>query len=230
MVTISKEQFDNYLRQFVSISKETSEPWDIIEAPNPNSDYIYGSRVITKIIDSRNGSADCENDLDEKDYILNDYDDQSTISPPINQQIVRFQYHVIYSESFSVPVLYFNASYANGSTIGLEEIWKLIPSVYINDSFKSKEEQLEESLSIISPTEHPYLGTPVYFIHPCQVSTLLINVFHGKSSRDDNQFDIFLKTHNILITWLSSVGPLIGLKLDPYYAVKLEEIIKSQSD
>ncbi|XP_069043606.1 ubiquitin-like-conjugating enzyme ATG10 isoform X1 [Lepisosteus oculatus] len=38
-------------------------------------------------------------------------------------EVIRYEYHVVYSCSYRVPVLYFRASTLEGRPLGLEEIW-----------------------------------------------------------------------------------------------------------
>lgn len=46
-------------------------------------------------------------------------------------QLVQFEYHIVYSMSYEVPVLYFKATRANGSCLDVETIWQNIPRVLL---------------------------------------------------------------------------------------------------
>lgn len=119
------------------------------------------------------------------------------------EETVLFEYQVIYSESYSVPVLYFFASKSNGKSLLLEEVWQQVPPSYKN--------ALDDKWSFITQTEHPLLGCPVYFIHPCHTSTMMSNLTtaaHIHTSRKMNKY---------LLSWLSATGPVVGLKMPMEY-------------
>ena len=72
------------------------------------------------------------------------------------------EYHVIYSLSYRVPVLYFTASYSNGRLVPLSELWKLLPTEQVC-SYDGKRD-------ILTQTEHPLLQRPFYCLHPCNTA------------------------------------------------------------
>ncbi|XP_062068452.1 ubiquitin-like-conjugating enzyme ATG10 isoform X4 [Lepus europaeus] len=45
-------------------------------------------------------------------------------------QVIRYEYHVLYSCSFQVPVLYFRASFLDGQPLTLEDIWEGVHECY----------------------------------------------------------------------------------------------------
>lgn len=102
-------------------------------------------------------------------------------------------YHVIHNSSYSVPILYFSVTSEKGKRLSLEEIWPSLPS----------STRTQNKWSMITDTDHPLLTTPYFHIHPCHTSTLMT------SSCLDTSF--------YLLTWLSSLGPLVGIKLSLHY-------------
>ena len=66
--------------------------------------------------------------------------------------------HVVYSDIWSCPVFYFNASHAS-ATLSCQELFQLVHSP--SDSI------------VISQTYHPVLNIPFYYLHPCQTSSVL---------------------------------------------------------
>lgn len=69
----------------------------------------------------------------------------------IGNNVYGFEYTVIHSESYEVPVMYFSVHKQDGSIAELEE-------VFINP--------IEES--VVSQVEHPILFRPFYQVHPCK--------------------------------------------------------------
>ncbi|XP_067009438.1 ubiquitin-like-conjugating enzyme ATG10 [Anabrus simplex] len=108
-----------------------------------------------------------------------------------------WEYHVLYCPSYSVPVLYFNAWKSDGCILGLEEMWTLCQE-YFQGQFQ------EDKWNILSQKEHPNLRRPFFHLHPCRTAQLLSCI--GKNS------------WNPLVTWLSSVGPSVGLIMPLAYS------------
>jgi ubiquitin-like-conjugating enzyme ATG10 len=100
--------------------------------------------------------------------------------------------HVVYSPSYNVPVLYLN-SYTAGMTSTLR--------------LMSVDGELIEWLGepgVLSQQDHPIVGIPFYFIHPCRTQELLREI-----SGDCNY----------IAGWLSLVGPQVGLHLKAAYGL-----------
>ena len=57
--------------------------------------------------------------------------------------------------------------------------------------------------------EQPFLGLPFFHVHPCHTSHLLAQVKAGSACS------------SLLLLWLSSVAPLVGLVIQPALAVRL---------
>ncbi|CAG5122068.1 unnamed protein product [Candidula unifasciata] len=117
------------------------------------------------------------------------------------QQGLTFEYHVMYSESYGVPVLYFNVFQPDGKRLPLEEVWKLCPSTY--QSYIT-----ENKWSTLTQQEHPVSGRPYLQLHPCHTSNLMAQITTGLEAD---------KKKNYLVTWLSTVGPMAGLRIPHDY-------------
>eukprot|EP01129_Flabellula_baltica_P012825 TRINITY_DN5852_c0_g1_i1.p1 TRINITY_DN5852_c0_g1~~TRINITY_DN5852_c0_g1_i1.p1 ORF type:complete len:171 (-),score=32.68 TRINITY_DN5852_c0_g1_i1:12-524(-) len=100
----------------------------------------------------------------------------------------RFDYHVVYSHTFQVPMLYFNPYNADGKLFSLKEVWDSLPEEYLKD---------DVNWTVITQMEHPYRGTPFYGIHPCDTPQLMVQVAGGSSNK--------------LLSWLSLYAPLVRL-------------------
>ncbi|XP_045176357.2 ubiquitin-like-conjugating enzyme ATG10 [Mercenaria mercenaria] len=126
-------------------------------------------------------------------------DDNSVVCDDKNKQVLMFEYHVIYSESYSVPVLYFNVYRQDGSLLPLVKVWELVPEYF-------RERLDEDKWTFLTQTEHPYIGRPFYQLHPCHTDKLMAAV----SSVEQNPSG---SPSNYLIGWLSSVGPVVLLNM-----------------
>ncbi|KAJ6238894.1 ubiquitin-like-conjugating enzyme atg10 [Anaeramoeba flamelloides] len=122
-------------------------------------------------------------DLDEEEI-----EDQNTYY----QTPLSIEYHILYSSTYSCPVLYFNAYRSDGRTLSQTEIWEIIPQKY------RKEFEKETNFHFISRKEHPLLELPFFFVHPCNTSRFMQNYY---------------KTKNYLLSWFSVIGPAVGVKV-----------------
>lgn len=125
------------------------------------------------------------------DWSLNEHVDKNTpyiLSKnefrKIGNNVYGFEYNVIYSESYEVPVMYFSVHKQDGSIAGLEE-------VLVNST--------EDS--VVSQVEHPVLFRPFYQVHPCKTRDFM--KFHHVS----NYLIAWLSTIGTLIDLKFDVQP-----------------------
>lgn len=117
----------------------------------------------------------------------------------INNKIFLFDYHVVYSLSYCVPMFYFNIQDTDsGQLLTLENFRK----VFIEQN--QLELPQEDLNSIITQMEHPLLFRPFLALHPCKTAELLAKL---------------PASHNIVLTFLSLYGPFIYLNLDLKYGL-----------
>jgi ubiquitin-like-conjugating enzyme ATG10 len=109
-----------------------------------------------------------------------------------NDETVLCDYDVIHSPTYTVPVLYFTIARVTGERLPMETLWSYLPcSNHVTDKW-----------TFVTATEHPLLGTPYYHIHPCHTNTLMSTISSSKC---------------YLLTWLSTIGPLVGLTISIEY-------------
>ncbi|GAB0206007.1 ubiquitin-like-conjugating enzyme ATG10 [Grus japonensis] len=118
-------------------------------------------------------------------------------------EVIRYEYHVLYSSSYQVPVLYFRACFLDGRPLTLDEIWRSVHACY-------QARLLEGPWDTITQQEHPLLGQPFFVLHPCRTYEFMSSVLTG--SQKENRHT------NYIILWLSTVGPVVGLNLPLSYA------------
>lgn len=109
---------------------------------------------------------------------------------------ILFEYHILYSLSYSVPMLYFNLQDTEGNVMTLEEFLE----VFLNRVDVDRGEI--DLKTALTQMEHPLLFQPFLAIHPCQTATIL-----DKSPASRNK----------ILTFISTFGPLVFLDLDLLY-------------
>ncbi|OQR84529.1 hypothetical protein ACHHYP_13276 [Achlya hypogyna] len=109
--------------------------------------------------------------------------------------IVFFEYHVVYSPTYEAPVLYVYAALPDGTPLSTDAL----------------QTHLQRTLSVhgpaphlISQDEHPVLGTPSYYLHPCETARCLA-LLVGQTSPP------LVK----LLAWFSLVQACTGMAVPP---------------
>ncbi|XP_006350430.1 ubiquitin-like-conjugating enzyme ATG10 isoform X2 [Solanum tuberosum] len=115
----------------------------------------------------------------------------------------HYDFHVIYSSSFRVPVLYFRAYCSDGEPLAIEDLEKDFPAYTAQELAVSK-------WTFITREEHPYLNRPWYTLHPCGTSEWMKLLFSNEPSVV-SQGGVAIEKY--LTSWFSVVSPVFGFKI-----------------
>ncbi|RIA80621.1 autophagocytosis associated protein [Glomus cerebriforme] len=128
-------------------------------------------------------------------------------------EYLTVDYHIIYSTSYKVPVLYFNTYHKDGTPLTNDEIY----SCLIEPS------RLEDIKTAgfhggISQQDHPTLLIPFYYLHPCETATLMKSIVDKPqstilNSNNNNLLNGEIPIEGYIRSWLSLVGNVVGLKV-----------------
>lgn len=196
---ISRKEFVEYANAFHELSVLIGDHWEWI-GPKENK-YIKKRSVITINAESLN-TPDVE-DIEEEsaiDICMMRYKDDCAEAVVPSHTIYNIDYHVVYSDSYCVPVLYFNAFHSNGQMLKHEELVKLFSPAH-------REVMVSQIWTTVTQTEHPILQLPFYMLHPCKTASLMNNVKPVHSVNNDHY----------LLQWLSSVGSAVALDISLCY-------------
>ncbi|KAL5794476.1 hypothetical protein ACOSP7_003070 [Xanthoceras sorbifolium] len=128
--------------------------------------------------------------------------DTATLVQSFGREVHFYDFHIVYSTSYRVPVLYFRAYCSGGQPLVLDEIEKDLPAC-------SAKVLLESKWTFITLEEHPYLNRPWYKIHPCGTSEWMKLLFLGDSALAKH--GVAMKHY--LVSWFSVVGQVVGLRI-----------------
>lgn len=176
-MTLELEKFEKCAEEFLSLSSSVGDQWTMKNIDSREGGFYLEKRYT--VHNAKNKSPE------------NDYDSGVTLENVFSVIV----YHIIYSSSYSVPVLYFNAYHENGKLLTLDEIWNKVPTCYQSRIETKKWETITQQ-------EHPILGIPYFMIHPCYTADFMKDC----------------SSSNYLLSWLSIVGPLAGINLSLEYA------------
>lgn len=187
---LTESECKHCMEDFIRKSHKLSESWELLE----NGDKCYLRLKLWKVCSTLEVPGD--DSMDTKCELEVVDEDSATYKQGCIEQSLLFEYYVIYSESYSVPVLYFNVYNSNGGLVPMSKVWNMVPEHY-------RKRLEEDKWTFITQTEHPYLGRPFYQLHPCHTAKLMDVVSTCTSNT----------CSNYLISWLSAVGPVVLLDL-----------------
>ena len=195
MTNLTRETFNQNINEILFKSKLIGDSWSLlkIESNSPHAEecVAYLSKTEQKCVD---------------------------LADSLNE-IYTFTYHVVFSESFAVPVLYLNVSKSNGSLLTHEEIYE-----YFNLT-KSTSDPVYDL--IITQQEHPLLFKPFYFVHPCHTADWMSSISQTATQEEEETGEAkkltkgFKHLDNYTLTWLSFVFASFNITLDTKYGLKL---------
>lgn len=191
-------EFQRCCTEIEALSVTLNDGWRfVVQQDEPGCSYLEKRSVIKA--QSRH-PRDTSSDDHHADFTLKEELDLETCVED-NEEALSCVYNIVYSISYSVPVLYFNMWRQDGSLLPLPEVWSMVPASF--------QDQLRDVWwSTITQQEHPIRGTPFFQLHPCKTAQLMDQILPGDSK----------KHGNYVVTWLSSVAPLVGLDLPNAYS------------
>ncbi|KAL6104753.1 atg10 [Pungitius sinensis] len=135
-----------------------------------------------------------------------DEDDGVCVVSGGSSQVLQYEYHILHSCSYAAPVLYFRAFTQEGRSLSLEGMWS---SVHPNYRLRLQ----SSPLNTISLQEHPLLGQPFFMLHPCRTEEVMRPVLQAAHEQH--------RPVNYVLSWLSVVGPVVGLDVPLKYSTLL---------
>ncbi|EFN66305.1 Autophagy-related protein 10 [Camponotus floridanus] len=189
--TITWEEFLEDAERFLVVSDRISDGWEFRgDKGIPGQAYLFKRTKCFVPSDSIMKNDDDDDDDDEEFHVKfreDPHEVPSTLETPLITE-----YHILWSMSYGVPVIYFNRwkSYFPG-----------INPMSVNEAQAIHDSKL--NYMELSQAIHPIVGTPFLQLHPCLSQELLRSMSKSK---------------NKLVSWLSCVAPAaLNLKIHPEY-------------
>ncbi|KAF8812368.1 hypothetical protein BYT27DRAFT_7182808 [Phlegmacium glaucopus] len=174
---------------------------------NPRAGYGYLTRTTTH---ARNVISDLEGDLFIVDNHGLDIDDLATAQP--SPLTVAVNEYIAYAASFNVPAFYFTIHDSNGLPLPLADLVQ-------TSLFKVKPPDGSDKTTfaltlpstpfpLLSQGDHPTLGTPCWYFHPCQTD---VAVGEFMSEAEEPNWTEEARYVRWLELWLMIVGSVVNL-------------------
>lgn len=188
-------------------SRRIGDNWELRTVTNPCGEIDrFLSKIERKVIQLNNGDDNDDYHDDLSSEPLESEAEMNDMSVTVcYKRYCTVEYNIIYSRSYSVPVLYMIPQTLDGCMLNIEELIELC-------SPQHKDYMHSHLWSTLTQVEHPIHQTVCYMLHPCKTSQLMGQLPSSKAG---------LVAH-YLIQWLSSIGPAVGLHLPIDYAVCCE--------
>lgn len=137
---------------------------------------------------------------------------------------IDWTFHILYSEIYATPTLWFRAVRADGVPLTGDEIGALLMGVRVSDGGAAAGEEgvgagvgmrvegeQQERWTVLSQDEHPLLGFSYYFLHPCGTPARMAHLMSverdGAGEEEERQRGLVY-----LVKWFGLVvAPLLGL-------------------
>ncbi|XP_041100646.1 ubiquitin-like-conjugating enzyme ATG10 isoform X1 [Polyodon spathula] len=212
-VCLGEKAFRQCCEEFIQHSRSINDEWDWEHSQGSEEGYM--KKILLKAENSsarpawdgqRNlQGANGELELEAQHKVCEEFEDPAAgCSITTGPEVIRYEYHVVYSSSYQSPVLYFRACKLDGRPLSLEEIWERV-----HDNYKDR--LLQGPWDTITQQEHPLLGQPFFILHPCRTHEFMSPIV--QAAKQENRH------LNVITAWLSMVGPVVGLALPISYAM-----------
>ncbi|KAI0637781.1 hypothetical protein C8Q77DRAFT_1205909 [Trametes polyzona] len=174
--TLTRPQFDDACRRYVDAHsgntcaevKTFPTGWTWCEHP-----YVSGLGYLSRVVLLSSVQADGDSDEHEAD-IDGDEDDATAAS---DGELLTCKQYVVYSPTYEVPAFYFTLHDRSGSPLTLEQIAR--SALFRRHALPSPDGSTfglilpDSSLALLSQGDHPTLGTPSWYFHPCHTSEVV---------------------------------------------------------
>ncbi|KAG0641116.1 hypothetical protein HOY80DRAFT_956120 [Tuber brumale] len=177
---------------------------------------VYGLIVRRELVVCPGGDGNEREDEDEKvqnggaviiveDEDEDEDDDEESLHPPSPSRW-KVEYQILLSKTYQLPILYFNLYPPSTLRIpaSLQQVYENLTSTTTRDVLKSVGVQ-----GAISQADHPVLGVPYYFVHPCNTAAAMSEWQQRRRDGGGEDFDV----EKYLTVWIGVVGGAVGLFL-----------------
>lgn len=181
-------------------------------SPNEVGGYLSSEKMCILRSDKTDDDGICHVREEEPNSFENrDSSDPAALVLPTHE-VHYYDFHIVYNNSYRIPVLYFRGYHCDGQPLLLDEIEKDLPA-------NSAKLLTESKWTFITQEEHPHLNRPWFTLHPCGTNELMrILLSNTCLSKDE------VMGERYLISWVSLVSQVVGLSIPLQMASFLSDV------
>ncbi|RPA90791.1 hypothetical protein L873DRAFT_382562 [Choiromyces venosus 120613-1] len=157
--------------------------------------------------------GDEDGDSEGKVQSEEEAEDDESLPKARSKSTWKVEYHLHLSRTYQLPILYFNLyppsqSFSSSTAPAtLTQVYEILTTATSRDTLRSVGVQ-----GAISQTDHPTLGVPYYFVHPCGTAAAMGEWRRlGESGGVDAHEDFDAEKY--LAVWVGVVGGVVGFFL-----------------
>lgn len=216
---IEWDEFDAQARALVAVlnageaRRGTGALWRHVPARGTANSYLRRSPTRVRIpLPCPAASDEGDTPISTTDETCNDDDDPAVAQPPVPQQQEQqeqagwtdalCEWHVVWSSAFRVPVVHYSLARADGSALSFAA--ELAYADALAAAHGGPRTGADTAAAYITSGEHPVLGTPFWFLHPCRTAPAMARLA---------ALPAWHRAH-YLAAWLSWAAPMVGLAVD----------------
>jgi len=222
MSTLTRVQFEQACKAFadkhaqspsLSVGAARLKDWSWVEHPTvPGLGYL--SRSVP--LHGRAQAQHRDSDLVRDDVPPSaEFVDDLAIAEDASPEFLTCGQSITFSPTFQVPTFYFTVHDSHGSPLGLEEIMNTsllrhhaLPETRATSFALFQQDAL---FPLLSQGDHPTLGMPSWFIHPCGTTGAMSELIEEKTA--EGLTDVGSKEWLLvwLETWFMMLGNMVQL-------------------
>ncbi|EIW61738.1 uncharacterized protein TRAVEDRAFT_163229 [Trametes versicolor FP-101664 SS1] len=178
LTSLTRAQFEDACRRYVAAHSDQGRTGITIYPTGwswHEHSYVSGLGYLSRTVLLPRISPSEEGELGELVGTTLEVEDESAAVVPGELQTCK-QY-VVYSPTFEVPAFYFTLNKSSGSPLVLDQIVQ--STLFRRNALPSSDGNTfgltlpGSNLSLLSQGDHPTLGTPSWYFHPCHTSEVV---------------------------------------------------------
>ncbi|KAJ7937126.1 hypothetical protein B0H13DRAFT_1944331, partial [Mycena leptocephala] len=144
---------------------------------------------------------------EDDDVDVSDAGDDATAATPA--ETLTCKQYIVYSATFQVPAFYFTLHDASGSPLSLDDLVRT--TLFRRFAFEGTEStsfgvsQPGSAFPLLSQGDHPTLGTPCWYFHPCESAAAVTELMAELDEIGKHQLLRWLET------WFMVLGTVVNM-------------------